>query len=141
VKLYFDTNIIIDILKRREPFFENSNRIFLLATEGKIEGIIGTSAITDICYIIGKEYADTKTAVKFIFDILEIIQPVDTLVDDIFSAAELSFADFEDAVVVAIAQREKADYIITRNTKDYSKSPVPAIAPDEFLSLQSEKQL
>jgi len=135
MKLYFDTNIIVDILKYREPFFENSNKMLMLATDEKIEGIIGTSAITDIYYLIRKQYADTETAVKFIFDILEIIKPVDTLVNDVFLAAELGFADFEDAVIAAIAQREKADYIITRNTKDYSKSPVPAIAPDEFLAL------
>jgi len=89
MKLYFDTNIIIDILKYREPFFENSNKIFMLAAEEKIEGIVGTNAITDIYYLIRKQYADTETA----------------------------------------------DYIITRNTKDYSKSPVPAIAPAEFLTL------
>ena len=135
MKLYFDTNIIIDILKHREPFFENSNKVFMLAAEDKIEGIVGTSAITDIYYLIRKQYADTETAVKFIFDILEIIKPVDTLVDDVFSAIELGFTDFEDAVIAAIAQREKADYIITRNTKDYSKSPVPAIAPNDFLAL------
>jgi len=137
VRVYFDTNIIIDILKCREPFFENSNKIFMLAAEEKIEGIVGTSAITDIYYIIRKQYADTKTAVKFIFDILEIIKPVDTLVNDVFLAAGLDFTDFEDSVITAIAQREKADYIITRNTKDYTKSPVSAITPDEFLTLQS----
>jgi predicted nucleic acid-binding protein len=47
----------------------------------------------------------------------------------------LGFADFEDAVIAAIARREKADYIITRNIKDYSKSPIPAITPEEFLAL------
>ena len=135
MKLYFDTNIIIDILKHREPFFENSNKVFMLAAEEKIEGIVGTSAITDIYYLIRKQYADTETAVKFIFDILEIVKPVDTLVDDVFSAAELGFEDFEDAVIAAIARREKADYIITRNSKDYSKSPVPAITPNDFLTL------
>jgi predicted nucleic acid-binding protein len=91
--------------------------------------------VNETILLIRKQYADTETAVKFIFDILEIIKPVDTLVNDIFSAAELGFSDFEDAVVAAIAQREKADYIITRNTKDYSKSPVPAIAPEGFLAL------
>jgi len=51
MKLYFDTNIIIDILKNRKPFFENSNKIFMLAAEEKIDGIVGTSTITDIYYI------------------------------------------------------------------------------------------
>jgi len=72
MKIYFDTNIIIDVLKRREPFYENSNKIFMLAVDGKI--------------------------------------------------------------IAAIAMREKADYIITRNTKDFSKSSIQAITPDVFLA-------
>jgi predicted nucleic acid-binding protein len=135
MKVLFDTNIVIDILKRREPFYENSNRVLMLIINEKIEGIIGTSAITDIYYLTKKQYADTKTAVDIIFDILEIIKPVDTLTSDVFSAAKLGFDDFEDAVVASIAMREKADYIITRNTKDFSKSPVPVITPDAFLAM------
>jgi len=135
MKVLFDTNIVIDILKRREPYYENSNKVFMLIVNEKVEGIIGTSAITDIYYLIKKQYADTKTAVKIIFDILEIIKPVDTLTSDVFNAAELGFNDFEDAVIAAVAAREKTDYIITRDTKDFSKSPVPVITPDAFLAI------
>jgi len=134
MKIYFDTNIIIDVLKRRESFYENSNKIFMLAVDGKIEGIVCTSAIADIYYLTRKQCSDTKTTVGIIFDILEIIKPVDTLVNDVFSAAELDFQDFEDAVIAAVAMREKADYIITRNTKDFSKSSIQAITPDVFLA-------
>lgn len=134
MKIYFDTNIIIDVLKRREPFYENSNMIFMLAVDGKIDGIVCTSAIADIYYLSRKPYDDTRTTINIIFDILEIIKPVDTLVNDIFSAAELDFQEFEDAVIASIAQREKADYIITRNTKGFSNSPVQAITPDKFLA-------
>ena len=81
----------------------------MLAVDGKIDGFISTSAITDIYYLIKKQYADTKTATGVIFDILEIVKPVDTLVNDIYSAVELDFSDFEDSVIAAIAQREKAD--------------------------------
>jgi predicted nucleic acid-binding protein len=108
----------------------------LLANE-EIEGIIGTSSITDIYYLIRKQYTDTKTAVDIIFNILEIIKPVDTLTSDIFYAAELGFNDFEDAVITAIAIREKTDYIITRDIKDFVKSPIPAVTPDAFLKMPS----
>ena len=133
MKVYFDTNIVIDILKRREPHYENSNGIFMLAVDEKIDGIIGTSAITDIYYLLGKQYTDKKITISVIFDILEIIKPVNTLVSDIFHAVELGFLDFEDAVIVAIAQREKADYIVTRNIVDFSTSPIPAILPEDLL--------
>ena len=66
MKVLFDTNIVIDILKRREPYYENSNKILMLIINEKIDGIIGTSAITDIYYLIRKQYADTKTAVDII---------------------------------------------------------------------------
>jgi predicted nucleic acid-binding protein len=134
MKAYFDTNIIIDILKRREPYFEKSNAVFMLIVDGKAGGIVGASCITDIYYLIRKQYPDTHTAVTAIIDTLEIIRLANTLADDIFNAAALEFSDFEDAVVAAIAQREKADCIITRNTGDFSNSPVPAITPEEFLS-------
>jgi len=134
MKIYFDTDIIIDVLKRREPFYENSNMIFMLAVDGKIDGIVCTSAVADIYYLSRKQYDDTRTTTNIIFDILEIIKPVDTLVNDIFSAAELDFQEFEDAVIASIAQREKADYIITRDTKDFTNSPVQAITPDKFLA-------
>ena len=134
MKVIIDTNIVIDILKRREPFYESSNKIFLLAVDERIDSIISTSAVTDIYYLTRKQYADTKTAINFIFDVLEIIKPVDTLVNDIFIAAELGFQDFEDAVVAAIAMREKVKYIITRNTRDFSHSVIPAITPDDFLT-------
>ena len=133
MKIYFDTNIVIDILKRREPYYKDSNAIFMLAIDKKIEGIIGASAITDIYYILKKEFADTKTTIDIIFDILKIVRPVDVFVHDIFHAAKLDFSDFEDAVISAIAYRENADYIITRNKTDFSKSIVPAITPIEFL--------
>ena len=140
MKLYFDTNIVIDILKRREPYYENSNAIFLSAANEKIDGIISVSAITDIFYILKKDYKDIKTTpISIIFDILEIIKPVDVLVCDIYSAAALEFFDFEDAVVAAVAQREKADYIITRNKGDFLKSVIPAITPDEFINKINDK--
>ncbi|MDR0301931.1 MAG: PIN domain-containing protein [Treponema sp.] len=134
MKILFDTNIVIDILKCRAPFYENSNKVLMLAVNEKADGIIGTSAITDIYYLTRKQYTDTKTAVDIIFDILEIVKPVDTLVSDIYNAANLGFNDFEDAIIAAIALREKADYIITRDTQDFSKSPVPAVTPDDFLA-------
>ena len=64
---------------------------------------------------------------------IRIVRPVDTKASDILEAIRMNFSDFEDAVVAATAARENADYIITRNTKDFIKSPVPSISPADFL--------
>jgi predicted nucleic acid-binding protein len=134
MKLYFDTNVVIDILERREPHYKSSNEVFEYAIDNKIDCVIGVSSITDIYYILNKKQSDSKKVIKIIFDILEFIRPVDVLAGDIYNAVKYGFADFEDAVVAATADREQADYIITRNTVDYTISPVPAISPADFLS-------
>jgi predicted nucleic acid-binding protein len=133
VKVYIDTNIVINIL---QPHYESSNAVFTLAVNGRIDGVISVAAVTDIFYILRKEYEDAKAAAGVIFDILEIIKPADVLANDIYYAASLDFLDFEDAVISAVALREKAEYIITRNKEDFLNSAVPALTPDEFLRLR-----
>ncbi len=131
-----DTNIIIDILERREPFYIDSNAILLLAVDKNIDCIIGASSITDIFYIINNKNKDTHKTIQVIFDLLKIVRAVDTLVSDMYVAANMGFSDFEDAVTASTAVREHADYIITRNVKDFANSPVPAITPIDFLNTQ-----
>jgi predicted nucleic acid-binding protein len=135
VKVYLDTNILIDILERREPFFQCSKNVFLLAAEGMIDGIIGASSITDVYYIVKKSRKDSIQALNAVIDLLETAMLVDTTVRDIYTAATSPIADFEDAVIAATSQREGADYIVTRNTDDFSTSLIPAITPEKFLEL------
>jgi predicted nucleic acid-binding protein len=133
MKILFDTNVIVDILGYREPFFHDSNAILLLVASRDIQGIISAGSITDIYYLIRKYYMDADQALNSIIDILRVLLLVDTKACDIQEATKLGFPDFEDAVVAATASREKADYIITRNVTDFAKSPIPAISPSNFL--------
>jgi predicted nucleic acid-binding protein len=133
MKVYLDTNIIIDILEHREPHYADSNAILLLAVDKKIDCIIGASSITDIFYIINNKQKDTQKTVQVIFDLLKIVRGVDTLISDMYVAANMGFSDFEDAVAASTAVREHADYIITRNVRDFTNSPVLAISPVDFL--------
>ncbi len=68
--------------------------------------------------------------------LLQLVDVVDVLAQDIHSAIEFEITDFEDAVIAAVAARNKADYIITRNDRDFALSTVPAIAPAAFLKQQ-----
>jgi hypothetical protein len=67
-----------------------------------------------------------------------LVNLCDTTAGDINAALLLPIGDFEDAVIVSAARREKADYIITRNEADFEKSPVPAISPARFLQQFTE---
>jgi len=132
---YFDTNVVVDILLKREPFFKDSFSALSAVANKSVDGIIGTSAITDIYYIVNKDMKNKEKSLNSIFNILKILLLVETIPQDIFSAKTLSVADFEDSVISAVATRNNADYIITRNVNDFAKSLVPAISPYDLLKV------
>jgi len=134
MKILIDTNIIIDILEQRTPFFTASYRIIQLGLEEKLETFMSAGAITDVYYIISHSIHNAQKAKEKIFALVSLLSICNTTSDDINVALPLQMADFEDAVIASIAKREKADFIITRNEKDFANSPVPAISPKRFLA-------
>ena len=141
MKILIDTNVIIDILDRREPFFTDSYRTVQLGLEGKLETLMSAGAVTDVYYIINRSLRDAGKAKEKIFALINLVNICNTTSDDIRSALILYMIDFEDAVVASIAKREKAAYIITRNESDFINSPVPAISPANFLQQLRKLQL
>ena len=134
MKAIIDTNIIIDVILQREEFLENSYQTILLASQKRFDGFIISSAVSDIYYIIRKNLSDSKMARQAIADIAELVSICDTRSIDISAALVSDMPDFEDAIVAAVAKREKADYIVTRNSRDFQNSPIPALTPKEFLN-------
>ena len=129
--LMIDTNVILDILLYRKPFFEDSYLAILNADENADMMMISASAMTDIFYIVNKSVG-RDTAVKALKDLQDLIGYCDVLNEDINEALDSDMKDIEDALVAAIAKRNKADYIITRNIADFNNSPVAAVTPAEF---------
>jgi predicted nucleic acid-binding protein len=101
---------------------------------GRIKGIVSAITITDVMYILRKhiEPSVVKEAVQAL---LTIVSVVGILKSDIAAAFSGEMKDFEDAVQTACAARNKAKYIVTRNTRDFKCSSVPAILPADFLKL------
>ena len=133
MKVLIDTNIIIDILEQRKPYFHDSYRVIQLGLNGGLGTIMSAGAVTDVYYIIKQSLHDTQKAKEKIYVLASLVAICHTTSNDIKAALALSIGDFENAVVSAIAKREKADFIITKNEKDFSQSPVPAINPRQFL--------
>jgi predicted nucleic acid-binding protein len=133
VKVFLDTNVLLDVVEKREPAFAASYDVFLKSAAKEIDAIIGAGSSTDIYYVNRRNCGNDKGALNSIIDLLKVVSLVDTKAVDILEAIRLGFSDFEDAVIAATALREQADYIITGNAKDFSKSPVPAKSPAEFL--------
>lgn len=132
MKVLIDTNIILDVLCKRPAFYEDSAKIFKLCEVKKISGVISALSIPNIVYILRKELDADKT--REILDSLMLIFSVaDLKADDLKKAADMRFKDYEDAIQSACATRIKANYIVTRNIKDFSESKVTAIKPAELL--------
>ena len=132
MKILIDTNVILDVLCNRKEFVEDSAKVFKLCEVKKLTGYISALSIPNIAYIMRKELDEEKIReviekLSLVFDI------VDLKGDDLKKAAILNFADYEDAVQSQQATRIKADYIVTRNIKDYKNSKVMAIKPTELL--------
>ena len=136
MRILIDTNIILDIVQKREPFFADSYQALRKAIEADAECLISASAATDIFYMFRKAFQSAQQAKERIEQLSQIVTFADVQGADIHTALTRSMPDFEDAVVDAVAERSDASYILTRNIKDFAGSSVPAITPTEFLKIE-----
>lgn len=129
-----DTNVIIDIFTKRNPWFEDSyTALNQTLNDENNECLISASAITDIFYLLRKALGNKEKAKEVLETLSRIVTIADVQASDIQSALNSAMTDFEDAVVDAVAERYGASYTLTRNTKDYKSSQVPAITPADYL--------
>lgn len=133
MRAVIDTCVILDYLQNREPFFDDALNIAIGRAGREYEAYITASSLTDLYYIIHRHTHSTGETHRIISQLTLLFGLVDTYAEDCINALHSGMADFEDAVMSESAYRIKADYIITRNIKDYSKSKVPAISPSDFL--------
>lgn len=133
MRILIDTNVILDILQKREPFFADSYRALRKAIESDAECLLSASAATDIFYMLRKALGSAQQAKEQIEKLAQLVSFADVQGMDIHTALMREMSDFEDAVVDAVAERNGASYILTRNIKDFAGSVVPAILPVDFL--------
>lgn len=134
MKVFLDTNILIDFLSNRPPFTQESVQLFQLSENGKIQLFTSTHVIATTHYILKKFAADTELR-QTLSEISEILTIVDVTASALKTALKSSHKDFEDAIQIAAAEQIKGlDHIITRNLKDFKTSSIPAISILELLS-------
>ncbi|WP_270297556.1 type II toxin-antitoxin system VapC family toxin [Eggerthella sinensis] len=129
--LMLDTNIVLDHIGRREPFYELSRRVCLLGVVQEATTYISVNMLTDIYDLLRKDYG-SEAAQDMIEQNLSFLQIVGVSPEDAQRALALRWADFEDCLVAQCAAKVKADYIVTRNVKDFKASPVEAVTPEQL---------
>ncbi|MBR0186283.1 MAG: PIN domain-containing protein [Synergistaceae bacterium] len=144
MKVLLDTNIIVDVLQKREPWFEAGEKIFLAVAGNLITGCVTAKELADIYYFSRKQFkgfdnVDEKARLV-IAKLLSLFEVVDTLGIDCENALAIQNNDYEDAIMIASAVRVGVDCIVTRNTEHYKNSPVMILSPDDFLSFIAKRE-
>lgn len=137
MKVLIDTNIVIDLVANRGEFAEPAAHLFKLCEVGKVQGYIYALSVANIVYVMRKEL-DRSQIEAIIAKLSSIISIADMKGDDLKKAAALPIPDFEDALQSVCASRLKADFIITRNLKDFKNSKIMAIKPTELIERITE---
>jgi predicted nucleic acid-binding protein len=133
MKLFFDTNVILDFLGERDPFYISAARIATLADKRKLRIVVSALSYGTISYFLTKYYGHEKSIDKLRkFKVISEICALDDLI--IEKGLTSDFLDFEDSLQYFSALRTECDIIITRNGKDFKKSEIPVMTPDEFLN-------
>ena len=134
-KILLDTNILLDYLLMREPFYDNPSEIVRRCVDGIYRGCVAAHSISNMFFILRKDYTakerrEILSSLCTIFDV-EGIDKAKLL----SGLANEDFSDFEDCLQMECAKSYGADYIVTRNVSDYSVSDIKAILPSQYLGL------
>jgi predicted nucleic acid-binding protein len=134
IQVLFDVNIILDVLQEREAFYDFSARLLALAETGRIQGWLAAHSVTTLFYLIAKDRSSDQARVT-LTSLLQFLKiaPVDQ--STIEQALNLPYRDFEDAVQMMSALQIRADYLLSRNVKDYQPAPLEVIQPVELLAI------
>ncbi len=139
MRVLIDTCVVIDALQSRADFEKDAQNIFLAAANNAFLGYITAKAVTDIYYLMHRYTHSDKTSRETLNKLFALFDVLDTSGIDCRKAVPSPVSDFEDAVMIETALRSEVDCIVTRNTEDFAKSPVPVISPKAFLQkLQAE---
>ena len=131
-KIFVDTNIVLDLLQKREGFYEAAQQLFTLADNKQVELYISALTIANIHYILFKHLKMEARKVLSIFKGLVEVLPIN---DHIISLSLVSdFPDFEDAIQYYTAIKNGIALIITRNKKDFNQSNIPVLTATEYFN-------
>ena len=133
--LFLDTNIIVDTLADRQPFSKAGAKLFDYAENGKIKLFISALSYANIYYIIRKTCSH-KEMLMTLKDLETLIETIDVTKQIISKSLHSDFKDFEDSIQYYTAlSNKKINAIVTRNGKDFKKSDLAILTPEEALSI------
>jgi len=131
-KLFFDTNVMLDLLGERVPFYDSVAKIATLADKGDINLVVSALSYAIVNYFLVK-FEDAEKAKEKLrkFKTISDISGVDELI--IEKGLNSNFKDFEDSLQYFSALKSDCNIFITRNTKDFKEADIPVMTAEEYL--------
>ena len=139
MKILIDTNILLDVLAKRHPFYASAARIWTLAEKSKISACVSAISFNNVYYILRKvgDRHKARKAISYLRDVFSIIAVDETILS---LAMDSDIIDFEDAIQYYCARKARVRYLVTRNPSDFPKQEPVAIGADEFLAIISSSK-
>ncbi len=132
IRIFLDTNVILDLLGERVPFYDSIAKVATLADEKKLILIVSPLSFTTIDYVLNK-YETSESVLNKLRKFKIICKVIEVNEETIDKALNSNFKDFEDAVQYFTALQSNCSIIITRNGKDYKNSIIPIMTAEEYL--------
>ena len=140
MRILIDTNVLIDVIARREPFFANAVKVFEICQRETVEGCSAAHSVVDMVYILRKNFtANELREILLRLCKIFVVEAID-MSKLIAALNNRDFSDFEDCLQTQCALSLHADYIVTRNVKDFAVSEIPAVTPEEFFKILEEQE-
>ena len=138
-RLFLDTNIVVDLLERREPFCYDAVRLFTLAYNKQVQLIVSPMTFSTASFLLRKHGPEgVRNLLSNFRQLSHVATTNQRIVDDALAS---QFKDYEDAMQYYTAIKAKADAIITRNGKDFASSKIPVMTATEFLATLKGEEL
>ena len=137
MRAFIDTNVIVDVVAKREPFFADSQLILALCATGELEGVVSDLTFCNVAYVLRKSLgsAQLRNGLRVLKNHLKIV-PISEAA--ITAALENEMTDFEDAVQLEAARANRVDVIVTRNVRHFKNPSIKVCTPSELLAEDSE---
>ena len=132
MRVLLDTNVILDILLKRQPFVEHAKMVLQTAQQGQCKFFMTATTVTDV-YYLARKAKGKAVALEFIEDFLQYVEVAAIDKGIILQALRSEIGDFEDAIQECAAQNEAITIIVTRNTQDFKKSDREIHSPESFV--------
>ncbi len=132
-RVVFDSDVLLDVLMQRQPFFVASTKALDRAISGSVEGYLSGHAVTNLFYILRRSVG-SEQARALLLSLLQHLRVASVTDEGIRQALASSMSDFEDAVTSAAAVLVGAEVILTRNVADFRESSVAAMTPADSLA-------